>query len=315
MRRLSITFFLLFGCVAAYSRLDLFFSHKFFDNTGRAEWIWDRHRVAQGTPIAFFATSDFQLPADRLFTKIKITGDPEYTLYFNGEPIGSRHYAESSTLEVYDVSKLARTGANRIVVAVRSINGVGGLIASIDLSPELLNYVVTGRSWRIYRSWSPSLVLRELPELQPLTPMSLGRPPMRRWNYLARTPGRPLVRSERLVDPRASNVQQAALAEIQNVNGVPVTVSHAIPATVFDFGGGTDGRLRLRLEEVAQHTRVVKVRFANVREELPSIDENVVPFVFAAGEQSVDDPDARHFRYAMVYARDASVSVDPAPVK
>src|SRR5690348_11454597 len=39
-RRLTIAMLALFAVVAAYSKLDLLYSHKFFDNTGRAQWIW-----------------------------------------------------------------------------------------------------------------------------------------------------------------------------------------------------------------------------------------------------------------------------------
>src|SRR4051795_5375703 len=76
MRRLSIVFGLLVLFTFAFSRLQLLYSHKFFDNTGRAEWIWVNPRIASGDPQAFFATTDFDLPPNRYFTKIKLAGDP-----------------------------------------------------------------------------------------------------------------------------------------------------------------------------------------------------------------------------------------------
>lgn len=47
MRRLTIGIALLFAFVAAFTRLDLLYSHRFFDVTGRAQWIWDNHRLAE----------------------------------------------------------------------------------------------------------------------------------------------------------------------------------------------------------------------------------------------------------------------------
>ena len=50
-------------------------------------------------------------------------------------------------LDMYDVSGLARDTGNRIMVAVRSTNGVGGLIAAVDIKPEIENLIVTGADW------------------------------------------------------------------------------------------------------------------------------------------------------------------------
>src|SRR3954464_4051218 len=80
IRRLLIIAAAIFVIVFAVSRLELLYSHKFFDNTGTAQWIWQQNRLAQGDPAAFFATHEFDLPPNRSFTRIKMLGDPEYTL-------------------------------------------------------------------------------------------------------------------------------------------------------------------------------------------------------------------------------------------
>jgi len=80
IRRLIIIAAAIVVVVAAVSRLELLYSHKFFDNTGTAQWIWQQNRLAQGDPAAFFATHEFDLPPNRSFTRIKMLGDPEYTL-------------------------------------------------------------------------------------------------------------------------------------------------------------------------------------------------------------------------------------------
>src|SRR5438874_2882294 len=181
LRRLLIIAAAIFVIVAAVSRLELLYSHKFFDNTGTAQWIWQQNRLAQGDPAAFFATHDFDLPPNRSFTRIKMLGDPEYTLYFNGVAVGGRHVGDDNeALDTYDVSTLARDKNNRMVVAVRSANGVGGLIAAIDLTQEFGNFVVTGNDWHIVRRWRDDLLLHDPPSVDVTRPQLLGRPPARR---------------------------------------------------------------------------------------------------------------------------------------
>ena len=122
--------------LAVLFQLQRSFSVKISNRTGKALWIWKETRLSRGEPVAFFATRNFVLPKTRAFVKIKVSADPQYTLYFNGREIGGA--AENgSTLDVYDVSDLALDGVNRIVVAVRSANGVGGLLATVDVSPNV----------------------------------------------------------------------------------------------------------------------------------------------------------------------------------
>jgi hypothetical protein len=320
MKRLSIAVAVIFLVMAAYARLDLLYSKKFFNVTGHAQWIWDPHELIAeepfdgpptrqtGKPIAFFAAHDFELPQNRYYTKIKIVGDPQYMVWFNGKEIGGREVGEEAVLDEYDVTPLARTGANRIVVALRSTNGVGGLIAAVDISPETENYVVTGRDWKIFRRWSDDLTLRDPPSFHALRPQLLGEPPLRRWNYLSVQPGKPADVTHEVVAPRGSFPMATALPEVMVVGGVAITVPRPTHATVFDFGP-TFGRLRLRIRQPSPVSRLVDVRFSNLREELTPVEGSVTPFVFAPGERVIIDPETRYFRYAMVYGDSADVDV------
>ncbi|PYQ52340.1 MAG: hypothetical protein DMF59_04965 [Acidobacteria bacterium] len=189
MRRLAIGVLALFAVVAAYHRLYLLYAHKFFDVTGRAQWIWAQHQLSRNIPVAFFATRNFDLPPNRQFTRIKVAVDPEYTLYFNGAQIGGRRIGEDSALDVYDVSKLSRDRGNRIVIAARSANGVGGVIASIDITDAYKNVEPTGSAWNIVRAWRDDLLTRDPPRSWMAPPMLIGRPPIGRWNFLSQRPG------------------------------------------------------------------------------------------------------------------------------
>ncbi len=308
MRRLTIALLGLFGLVAAYSRLDLLYSHKFFDVTGRAEWIWAQHQLSREIPVALFATRDFDLPPNRAFTRIKIAGDPEYTLYFNGAQIGGLRMGEERALDVYDVSTLARTQGNRMVIAARSANGVGGIIASVDVSPSYQNVVPTGREWKIVRRWRDDLLLRDPPPSWISSPMVIGHPPLGRWNYLSPRPGILTPPAQRIVLPRSWFMFKTAVPRIEDRSGVVVVVSHPIGATAFDFGS-VSGRPRLTINYDNGVSRSVQVRFANDVSELRTVEGPVETFVFAAGERTVTDPRERQFRYVMVYGNQATAVV------
>jgi len=308
-RRLIIIAASVFVVVAAASRLELLYSHKFFDNTGTAQWIWQQNRLADGNPAAFFATHEFDLPPNRTFTRIKMLGDPEYTLYFNGVTIGGRHVGDDNeALDTYDVSTLARDKKNRMVVALRSANGVGGLIASIDLTQEFGNFVVTGNDWHIVRRWRDDLLLHDPPAGDISRPQLLGRPPARRWNYLVQREAKPFVPSQQVVAPRESFDFETALPEIAVIGGTAVTVSRKTHATAYDFGP-VSGRARFTLRNAGDAARNVTVRFANNRAELFTVEGVLDRFVFAAGERVIVDEDSRNFRYVTVYGSAASVDV------
>jgi hypothetical protein len=309
IRRLLIIAASVFVVVAAASRLELLYSHKFFDNTGTAQWIWQQNRFADGNPTAFFATHEFDLPPNRSFTRIKMLGDPEYTLYFNGVAIGGRHVGDDNeALDTYDVSTLARDKKNRMVVALRSANGVGGLIASIDLTQEFGNFVVTGNDWHIVRRWRDDLLLHDPPSNEIARPQLLGRPPARRWNYLLQRDAKPFAPTQQVIAPRESFDFETALPEIAVIGGTAVTVARKTHATSYDFGPVT-GRARLTIRNVANAASNVTVRFANNRSELFAVEGGVEQFVFAAGERVILDEETRNFRYVTVYGSAASVDI------
>ena len=309
IRRLIIIAAAVFIVVAAFSRLELLYSHKFFDNTGRAQWIWQQSRLAEGDPVAFFATREFDLPPNRAFTRIKMLGDPEYTLYFNGVAVGGRHVSDDrEALDTYDVSKLARDKKNRMVVAVRSANGVGGLIVAIDLTQEFGNFIVTGGDWHIVRRWRDDLLVRDPPPDQIDRPQLLGRPPARRWNYLVQREALPFAPTNGVIAPRQSFDFDTALPEIAVIGGTAVTVSRKTHATAYDFGP-TSGRARLTIRAASDAALAVTVRFANNRPELFAVEAEVEQFVFAAGERTIVDEERRNFRYVTVYGGKATVDV------
>jgi hypothetical protein len=304
IRRLAIVIVCGVLFAAAFARLESTYSRKFFDVTGPAKWIWPVGDIKAELPVAFYATHDFDLPPKRYYTKVKIAADPEYTLYFNGTEIGSRRMAaDDHTLDVYDVTPLAKTGRNRIVVAVRSEKGVGGILVALDIAPETENYVVTNAHWKIARHWTPALLNRDVPPME--RPTVIGEPPVGRWNYLQ--PRDVVVASAPSVVQKPVAVWnfRGALSEVKEVNGVAVRGSRRVRAWAFDFGGPVNGRIRLTRSDQSMVVGddVIDVRFANGRDELPSVEGSVTPFTFGAGERTIVDPQTHSFRYVAVYER------------
>ncbi|HXG58190.1 MAG TPA: hypothetical protein VNL91_04135, partial [Thermoanaerobaculia bacterium] len=220
MRHLTAMLVIVTTLFAGAVELHRFYSQKFHDTTAPAKWIWCRTRMSRGSALAFFATREFDLPPNRNYTKIKIAADPQYTLYFNGREIAGRETAGERTVDVYDVSALARDGRNRIVVAMRSANGVGGLLVSVDITRELENFVVTDDRWRIATAWAPGLPLRDPRSTEP--PMIIGEPPVGRWNFPGSRRGEFTTTSGTTLAPREAAAYIARLPEVKVISGVAV---------------------------------------------------------------------------------------------
>ena len=308
-RRLTIAVIAIFAFVAAFDRLYLLYAHKFFDITGRAQWIWARHQLSRDMPVAFFATHNFDLPPNRQFARIKVAVDPEYTLYFNGTQVGGRRMGETAALDVYDVSKLARDRGNRLVIAARSANGVGGVIASIDITDDYKNVEPTGSAWNIVRAWRDDLLLRDPPASSMTSPMLIGRPPIGRWNFLSSRVGEFTAPAVHVIAPKAAFRFKTAIPETRDISGVPVVGSRPIAAVAYDFGSGVRGRVQFTTTYDNRVARAIQVRFANDRSELIAVEGPVERFVFAAGEKTITDPEKRSFRYVMVYGGQATATV------
>jgi hypothetical protein len=308
MKRLTVVLVFLFVFTAAFAQLHRVYSHKFYGISGRAQWIWAHHRMSSNEPVAFFAVREFDLPENRYFTHLKLLGDPEYTVYLNGREIAGRRVGEERQLDFYDISTLVKTGRNRIVVAVRAPQGMGGLIAAIDLAPETQNWLVTDANWKIYRWWYPELIVRDPHGAAWEPPQIVGEPPIGRWNYLS-----PVMREmheppSTAAPPRETFDVIGLLPNIRTREGIAVAGADRTRATAFDFGF-TTGQVRLTNAKSHFASRAVNVRFANTRGELELIEWNFRPVVFAPGETVVTTPEPHRFRYVMVFGRGVKVDV------
>lgn len=314
MKRLTIVLALTFAFTAAFTHLERTYSRKFFDITGGAQWIWAQHRMSSNEPVAFFAARDFTLPEKRVYTRLKVLGDPEYEVFVNGREIagrrvgGRRGQSEERFIDRYDISSLVKTGRNRIVIAVRAPQGTGGLIASIDIGPEAANWVVTDAAWKIYRSWNPEILVKDLGNASWQTPMLIGAPPVGRWNYLEARDQTLVPTPTQTATPVEVFEQMGLIPQIRTTGGVAIAGTDPARATAFDFGF-TKGRVRLVDDSDRAVSKVVNVRFAFDRSELGLAEWNLRPVVFAPGERIITTPEAHDFRYLMVFGKGVRAEV------
>lgn len=288
--------------VGALSRLDRMYEEKFYGKTGDAEWIWiDRDPLAR-RPVAFFAVRNFTLASPVRLVTLKIAAEPSYEIWFDGQQI-ARHAPGRSVvdLDVYDLTKLARPGTNRIVVGLRSANGIGGCLAGIDVGADRQNEIVTDSSWRIFDRWSAALPEKDPRHFASENPLLLGRPPSGRWNF-------PDAVDRTIEAPPEHEIQAVSRREVQTripvvkiVSGVAVLAGRELPATVLDFGHvqgwGVVGRQR-------KGTEAVLVRYLASIDQL-RVEASPERLVIARGEPFVVDPEERRFRYMVVYEQDA----------
>lgn len=271
----------------------------------RAEWIWAHHDMKADEPLVFFASTNFELPERRSFTKIRVAADPLYTLYFNGVEVGDGGWSLEPGLDEWNVSELAITGVNRIVVSVRSERGVGGLIASVAIHPMFEGIAATGPEWRIHGRWDPTILSADTAEATP--PRVLGKPPWGPWDFPELHVRERRTGAHYVHNPLSSRLEETGRPVIQLVSGVPIAGIEKARATTFDFGQTVHGRLSLEMEGPTSD-QLVRIRTGTSPEHLA---EDVWPLeiAIAPGEKRITIPGDRGLRYLSVFRDDVTASV------
>ena len=307
MKRLGVVLAFVFVFTAAFSHLSAVYSQKFHDRTAPAKLLWAQHPMSANDPVAFFAARDVELPPNRVYVRLKLLGDPEYTLYVNGREIAGRYVGEDRALDYYDLSEVTQTGRNRIVVAVRAPKGAGAFLAALDLAPETENWIVSDAQWKIYRRWDPLILQYDVAGSWEL-PMIIGAPPIGRWNFLEIAKRKRDAAPETVLGAKESFEFMGLLPTIRTRAGISVAGSERARARAFDFGF-TKGRVRVTQRQARAFSRLVHVRFANDRSELGTLEHTPRPIVFAPGETEIVTPEEHSFRYAVAFAPDVKVEV------
>ena len=296
-----------FIVVAFFVHTHSFFEKKFEVVTGEAQWLWVKNQMSLEKPAAFFATREFEVPPSASIVRINIAADPAYTLWFNGQLVGADSMYREAKIHSYDVTAMKRAGKNRIVVALRSEKGAGGLLASVDFGAMARNLVVSASDWKIYPWWKPELLQRDLPGSDH-SARTFGPPPTGRWNFLQRVDAKVETKQGPDLAPSSVDDFTGRVPETRILSGIAVASARPVPARAFDFGH-VRGRVRIRRES-SGGIQVVRVRFANTRDEWTA-EGSTSPIVFAPDEESVLDPEVREFRYVIVFGATGEVTVAP----
>ena len=153
-------------------------------------WIWAPVDLRDVRPRAFLLARDFELRQVPGHARLSVLGDQEYLVWVNGRRVGSDHYQDGASLDVYDVAPLLRAGDNRVLIELRSAAGSGGATLRIE-DERGAPLLETGPGWRVYTT-----AMRALFEDKPLhaAPEAevLGRSPFGRWGSPEVGPLRPL---------------------------------------------------------------------------------------------------------------------------
>ena len=287
-----------------------FYRAQYHGATGEARWIWPDRKLSLEAPVAAFAVKEFQVPLNPPFVRIKIACDPEYTLYFNGTVVGRAIAGRASMLDVYDVTPLARQGkTNRIVVAVRSANGVGALIASVDYAPIRENDVVTDASWRFVAQWSENLPEKD-EGLRTIEVRELGVPPFGPWNDLELRSRELIADSAARIAPVAKRDLAVPVRRLRVAGGVAIATNEPEPATAWDFGEFSGRCLLEAPAGDATEPRLLRIRYAERFDEL--LREGAVrEIALAPGESMVMDPTLVRARWVAVLGSGAIPVIVP----
>lgn len=300
-------FLLAFGAIAAWIVTYSFFDRKIHTSTGRAEWIWIEHDLPSREPVAFAAVRDFDPPESRRYAQLSIAAHPEYSVSLNGTVIGTGASGRAPDLDRYEIGSLLREGTNRLVIRMRSRDGVGGLLASLDYAPDRQNEEATPEGWRLTRNLA---ALEDGGDPAWEEPVIIGRPPVGPWNIPQPTEREVMGQVPEVVPPTGVEKRVLSIPEIAVLSGVAVVRERREAARIFDFGEIV-GRLRLIRSDRSKGEAILW-RTAGDAADIETMAHPEAA-VFAAGERHYDTPESRSFRYVIVYDPDVEARALMAP--
>jgi hypothetical protein len=280
-----------------------------------AEWIWTPDSLIRYTgPRAFYAVRDLTLEAPAPEAVARVVADEEYVLYVNGRRVGSNRYrGEETRFDLYRVGPLLRTGANRVVVELRSGRGAGGLLLSLDDPASGRRLLVSDPSWRIVDHYHPGVVEGWLGLQDARTARTWGPPPAGRWGRVTDGPERPVFDAvaggwleRRPLAPERSAGLNARAGRASDMQRVPVAR--------FDWGREVYGYLVLEQDD----TDGIPVALLDFSDDAPhrgEIDEADAEVVFLPGAGTWRDAVPRRFRSVGVQGLPALTGAWVEPVE
>ena len=250
--------FLILG-VAALVGLQLVLSHFLAGSllpTRKAQWIWLDEEPEEPGPVAFYAVREFELEETPTAATLFAAADEEAVIFINGVPVGGSRYTNGDSLRSCDVFDAVRVGTNRIVAEVRSVRGVGGLIARLVVTSKSgKSQIVTDSDWQIYREPQENLFESDLELPAGEIPRVWGPAPTGRWMLSSRPKRVPTI-AELQTSAKAESAQRFRLPTGDRRWQPLGQTDRSSPAlghwVTFDFGREITAYLALRFPSEAR---------------------------------------------------------------
>lgn len=266
--------------------------------TGAAQWIWEPRDHRDLSPAAFYAVRDFTLDTPPARARLLVDGDPEYILYLNGQRVGTGGWRPGAPLDVWEVGPLLQPGANRLLAEVRSDNGNGGFLLSLQDEERGRQLVRSDESWRVFHEHQLGVLRGWLPLRGAFSPPSVpascwGEPPLGRWGRPRLGPVRPLLAELSTGRP----VPAVSSVLLPTLDRFPPERPHP-PFRLFDWGRQVTGYLLVDVEPPTAQAQ--GLLYTGNAPPQPSDQRPATGIVLMAGRRTWMDARPRRFRYALV---------------
>jgi len=283
--------------------------------TGAAQWIWESRDHRDLSPAAFYAVRDFTLDTVPARARLIVSGDPEYILYLNGERVGTGAWRRGVRLDVWEVAPLLQPGGNRLLAEIRSDNGNGGFLLSLEDEERGRQIVGSDESWRVFHEHQLGVVRGWLPLSGAFSPPSAaascwGMPSLGRWGRPRLGPVR--VRLSEMATGRPAPAVSSVL--LPALNHFPAERPHP-PFHLFDWGRQVTGYLLVDVQPSAERASGMLYTGTGILPPQPGDQRPDAGMVIMAGRRTWMDARPRRFRYALVVGLGDTVDAVSARVQ
>ena len=287
--------------------------------TRQAQWIWITEPDMAPGPVAFYAVRDFDLSQLPNQATLTTTADEEALVFLNAVPVGGSRYLNGRSLNQYDVLEALQVGANRLVVEVRSVRGVGGLLLNLEVvGSEQQRSIVTDGDWQIFKQTEEALFDVSLPLPDGEAPTVLGPAPVGRWLVTGQPQRIPTIADLRTTE-RALGARRFRLPG-DNRRWQPLgKTDRSSPAlghwVTFDFGREVMAYLALRFpSQTPEDSQPMGLLYLGSQPRILNRSQAERHVVIMPGQRIWLDAKPRRFRYATYVGLTPVSGADAYPV-
>jgi len=157
----------------------------------KTQWIWDTADAVSSPPSnepRYFRRT-FELAEEMKVAQVWVTCDNVYTLYVNGQKLGSD--SEWNSVEAYDVAKFLKVGKNVLAIEAANQGAAAGLIAWLRGrdAAKIPLVLFTDATWRVSLTKTEQWTAADFDDSKWAAAAVLGPPEMGPWNLTGRSGG------------------------------------------------------------------------------------------------------------------------------